>query len=101
MCVVLTAENKIELVTNDHVPYIASPRVWYIYHTMSNNGPLLKDSRNSRNYFKKMWWWYMFYYFECNVPVTVPREYNLPIPNRVLRLKPIAWIINLCTRSGR
>jgi len=82
------------------IAYWITTRVWYIYHTMSNNGPLLKDSRNSRNYFKKMWWWYMFYYFECNVPVTVPREYNLPIPNRVLRLKPIAWIINLCTSDS-
>ena len=82
------------------VAYWITTRLWYIYHTMTNNGQLLKDSRNSRNYFRKMWWWYMFYYFECNVPVTVPREYNLPIPNRVLRLKPIAWISILCTRSG-
>ena len=78
------------------VAYWITTRLWYIYHTMTNNGQLLKDSRNSRNYFRKMWWWYMFYYFECNVPCTVPREYSLPLPNRVLRLTPCAWLLSLC-----
>lgn len=78
------------------VAYWITTRLWYIYHTMTNNGALLKDSRNSRNYFRKMWWWYMFYYFECNVPITVPREYSLPLPNRVLRLRPLAWLLSLC-----
>jgi len=78
------------------VAYWITTRLWYIYHTMTNNGGVLKDTRNSKNYFRKMWWWYMFYYFEGNVPVTVPREYNLPVPNRVLRLKPFAWLLSLC-----
>lgn len=82
------------------VAYWITTRLWYIYHTMTNNGALLKDSRNSRNYFRKMWWWYMFYYFECNVPITVPREYSLPLPNRVLRLRPLAWLLSLCGGGG-
>jgi len=82
------------------VAYWITTRLWYIYHTMTNNGTLLKDSRNSRNYLRKMWWWYMFYYFECNVPVTVPREYSLPLPKRVLRLGPCAWLLSLCGGGG-
>lgn len=78
------------------IAYWITTRLWWIYHTMCNNGGLLKDSRNKRNYLKKMWWWKLFQYFETNIPVTVPRQYNLPIPNKILRMKPISYLMSAC-----
>merc|ERR1719220_2608497 len=82
------------------IAYWITTRIWWMYHTMCNNGPLLKDSRNNRNYFRKIWWWYIFYHFERNVPIALPREYNLPIPNKVLRTKPFSYLTSLCSKDG-
>lgn len=82
------------------IAYWITTRIWWIYHTMCNNGNLLKDHRNKRNYLRKMWWWKLFQYFETNVPIAVPREYNLPIPAKVMRSKPILYITRLCGGGG-
>ena len=41
----------------------------------------------------QIWWWYIFRYFECNVPVNLPREYGLPVPQAMVKSRPVQYIV--------
>lgn len=81
------------------VAYWITTRVWWIFHTLATS-PNLKDGGEANNYLDRMWWWYIFRYFECNVPVYLPREYNLPIPNRLMRYRPFSWLADIGSSSS-
>ena len=44
-------------------------------------------------YLFQIWWWYIFRYFECNVPVNLPREYGLPVPQAMVKSRPVQYIV--------
>merc|ERR1711899_123706 len=77
------------------VAYWITTRIWWIFHTLAKN-PNLKEvdgfGRNDNNYLKNLWWWYIFRWFECNVPVMVPHRYNWPIPQKLLKCKPVQYL---------
>merc|ERR1719414_2038108 len=77
------------------VAYWITTRIWWIFHTLAKNANLKEVDgfgRNDNNYLKNLWWWYIFRWFECNVPVMVPHRYNWPIPQKLLKCKPIQYL---------
>jgi len=66
------------------VAYWVSTRMWWLYHTLANNGNLKK--RGKHNFLAEMWWWAIFRFFERNVPGPLPRRYSLPIPRFLLNI---------------
>lgn len=79
------------------IAYWITTRIWWIFHTLANN-PNLKEvngfGRNENNYLKNLWWWYIFRYFECNVPICLPRRFNCPVPNALLKSKCVQHIFS-------
>ena len=85
------------------VAYWITTRIWWIFHTVAKNANLKEVDgfgRNENNYLKNLWWWYIFRWFECNVPVIVPHRYNWPIPQKLLKCKPVQYIC-LKLRRGK
>merc|ERR1719288_545277 len=83
------------------VAYWITTRIWWIFHTLAKNANLKEVEgfgKNENNYLKNLWWWYIFRWFECNVPVVVPHRYNLPIPQKLLKCKPVQY---LCLKLQR
>merc|ERR1719411_240725 len=77
------------------VAYWITTRIWWIFHTLAKNANLKEVDgfgRNDNNYLKNLWWWYIFRWFECNVPVMVPHRYNWPIPQKLLKCKPVQYL---------
>ena len=79
------------------IAYWITTRIWWIFHTLAKN-PNLKEvngfGRNENNYLKNLWWWYIFRYFECNVPICLPRRFNCPVPNALLKSKCVQHIFS-------
>lgn len=61
------------------IAYYVTTRLFWTYHTLTNNSFLLKQS-GSNNYLAKEWWFRFFKYFEKNVRGPVPRQYEWPLP---------------------
>ncbi|XP_037072867.1 phosphatidylcholine:ceramide cholinephosphotransferase 1-like isoform X2 [Pollicipes pollicipes] len=60
------------------IAYYVTTRVFWLYHTMSNNAALKESGPN--NYLSRIWWFFIFRYFERNVSGPVPRHYEWPLP---------------------
>jgi len=83
------------------VAYWITTRIWWIFHTLAKNANLKEVDgfgKNHNNHLKNLWWWYIFRWFECNVPVILPHRYNWPIPQKLLKCKPVQY---LCLKLQR
>jgi shingomyelin synthase len=84
------------------IAYWITTRIWWIFHTLADNANLKEVDgygRNQNNYLKNLWWWYIFRWFECNVPICLPRRFNLPIPDLIVKSKLVQYVyLNLRRR---
>ncbi|OXA50461.1 phosphatidylcholine:ceramide cholinephosphotransferase 1 isoform X1 [Folsomia candida] len=58
------------------IAYFATTRLFWMYHTFSNNAELQR--RSSSNSLSEVWWFPLFKYFEGSVKGQVPKEYAIP-----------------------
>lgn len=59
------------------IAYYVTTRLFWVYHTMSNNVTLKQSSPH--NLLSREWWFVPFKYFEKNIRGPVPRQYDWPI----------------------
>lgn len=62
--------------------YWITSRLWYLYHTVAHNQQL--KQRGGHNFLDRIWWWRIFIFFEGNVPGPLPKEYSLPLPEKLM-----------------
>ncbi len=73
------------------IAYWITTRLWWVYHTLANNPPLILRE-NKENFLNRFWWWPIFNYMEGNVGRPLPRHYNWPLPESVTVRVRETWV---------
>jgi len=64
------------------IGYYATTRMFWIYHTFSNNPELQRKS--CTNALSDVWWFPIWKYFEGNISGQLPKEYSIPRLKRTI-----------------